>query len=444
MPYFLEGTAMIRPEDTIITVLGEQKYFSPLREKGRKTGGKPFVSDQARARYQVEVGVTHERPADVFFELAGLREKIFFKPDETKAAIVTCGGVSPGLNNVIRSAVHELTMNYGVREVYGVRYGYQGLNPAVGLPPLLMNIDTVGGIHERGGTVLGTSRGKVDAGTMVDYLLKEKINILLCVGGDGTQNGAQEIFCEVQRRRLPIAVIGIPKTIDNDIPFVSRSFGFTTALEKAKEILDCAHTEATSAFNGIGLVKLMGRVSGFIACGATLANQNVNFVLIPEVPFKMEGKTGFLEALRKRLLARRHAVIVVAEGAGQDLLGGPSKEKDASGNQLFNDIGEFMKHRIAAYFKEQNMPIGMKYFDPSYFIRSVPADCADSILCDQLARLAVHAGMAGKTGMLIGLTNNIRIHVPIATVIKEKKRVYPDGELWLSVLAATNQPPVFY
>jgi len=434
---------MIKTQDTVITVLGEPKYHSPLREKKWGARGVSFVSDKAQARYQAEIGVAHERPADVFFEIAGPRAMIFFKPPETKAAIVTCGGVSPGLNNVIRSAVHELTMNYGVREVLGIRYGYQGLNPAAGQPPMLLDIDAVGGIQEDGGTVLGTSRGKVEAGIMVDYLQKEKINILLCVGGDGTQHGAQEIFGEAQRRKIPLAVIGIPKTIDNDIPFVSRTFGFTTAIEKAKEILDCAHTEASSVFNGIGLVKLMGRFSGFIACGATLASQNVNFVLIPEVPFKLEGKNGFLEALRKRLLARRHAVIVVAEGAGQELMGGLRKETDASGNVLFNDIGECLKQKIEAYFKEQNMPVGIKYFDPSYFIRSVPADCADSILCDQLARMAVHAGMAGKTGMLIGLTNNVRIHVPIATVIKEKKRVYPDGALWLSVLAATNQPPAF-
>lgn len=444
MTYLMEETDMIKPQDTIITVLGKPKYPSPLRKKKWSEKGVPFITNRAKARYQAEIGVAHERPADVFFEIAGPRGMIFFKPQETKAAIVTCGGVSPGLNNVIRSATHELTMNYGVRAVYGIRYGYQGLNPAVGKPPVLLNIDKVDGINECGGTVLGTSRGKVEASIMVDFLQKEKINILLCVGGDGTQRGAQEIFKEVQRRKLPTAIVGIPKTIDNDISFVSRTFGFTTAIEKAKEILDGAHTEATSVFNGIGLVKLMGRFSGFIACGATLANQNVNFVLIPEVPFKLEGKNGFLEALRKRLLARRHAVIVVAEGAGQELMGGLRKETDASGNPLFKDIGECLKQKIEVYFKEQNLPVGVKYFDPSYFIRSVPADCADSILCDQLARMAVHAGMAGKTGMLIGLTNNVRIHVPIATVIKEKKRVYPDGELWLSVLAATNQPPVFY
>lgn len=435
---------MINPRDTVITTLGEPKYPSPLRNKAWGKDGEPFVSDNAKVRYQVEIGVAHERPSDVFFEIVGPRSMLFFNPPETRAAIVTCGGVSPGLNNVIRSAVHELTINYGVKEVLGIRYGYRGLDPSAGETPIPLNIDNVDGIHEEGGTVLGTSRGKVDASIIVDYLHKANINILLCVGGDGTQHGAQNIFEEVQRRRLPIAVIGIPKTIDNDIPFVSRTFGFTTAIQKAQEILECAHTEATSALNGIGLVKLMGRHSGFIACGATLANQNVNFVLIPEVPFKLEGPQGFLEVLRRRLQARRHALIVVAEGAGQELMGGMSGETDASGNPIFKDIGECLKHKIAAYFKNQNMPVNIKYIDPSYIIRSVPADCADSILCDQFARAAVHAGMAGKTGMLIGLTNNVRIHVPIATVIRNKKRVYPNGELWLSVLAATNQPPMFH
>jgi len=434
---------MIKPEDTIISVLGESKYPSPLGKKAWGKGKLPFISDKAKARYQIKIGVARERPADVFLEITGPREKIFFNPPETKAAIVTCGGVSPGLNNVIRSAVHELTMNYGVPEVYGIRYGYQGLNTAGSEPPVMLDIDKVDGINEFGGTILGTSRGKVDSGIMVDFLQKNKINMLFCVGGDGTQRGAHAIFREVQRRKLPIAIIGIPKTIDNDIPFVSRTFGYTTAIAQATEVLECAHTEAISAFNGIGLVKLMGRFSGFIACGATLANQNVNFALIPEVPFKLEGKKGFFEILRKRLLARRHALVVVAEGAGQELMGGLSKKTDASGNPFFKDIGEYLKQEINVYFKEQNMPVGLKYFDPSYFIRSVPADCADSILSDQFARMAVHAGMAGKTGMLIGLTNNVRFHIPIAIVVKDKKRVYPDGELWLSVLAATNQPPVF-
>jgi len=434
---------MIKPQDTVITTLGEPKYPSSLRDRVWGKGKAPFITDQAKARYQVKTGVAREKSADVFFELAGPRERIYFDPRETRAAIVTCGGVSPGLNNVIRSAVHELTANYGVKEVLGIRYGYRGLDPAVGEPPVPLDIDRVGGIQDAGGTILGTSRGAVDPKIMVDFLQQKKINILLCVGGDGTQRGANEIFLEAQRRNAQLAVIGIPKTIDNDIPFVSRTFGYVTAIEKAKEILDCAHVEAISAFNGIGLVKLMGRSSGFIACGATLASQNVNFTLIPEVPFKLEGQNGFLEALRRRLEARRHAVVVVAEGAGQELMGGASGETDASGNALFSDIGECLRRRIEKYFKEQNIPIGMKYFDPSYFIRSVPAVCADSVLCDQLARLAVHAGMAGKTGMVIGLTNNVLVHVPIAAVVKEKKMVYTDGELWVSVLAATGQPPVF-
>lgn len=435
---------MITPQDTIITVLGEPGFPSPLIYKGWGKGGFQFVTDQTKVRYQVEIGGGRERPDNVFFEPAGPRENIFFNPAETRAAIVTCGGVSPGLNNVLRSAVHELAANYGVEEIFGIRYGYKGLNPAIGDPPMPLTPENVEGIEEDGGTILGTSRGAVDVKIMVDFLKRERINILLCVGGDGTQHGAHEIFEEVQKRKLPLAIVGIPKTIDNDLPYVYRTFGFTTAIEKAKEILDCAHNEATSALNGVGLVKLMGRNAGFIACGAALANQQVNFVLIPEVPFKLEGEHGFFNALRKRLLARRHAVVVVAEGAGQDILGGACSEKDASGNVRFKDIGECLRHKMEAYFKEQEMPVEIKYFDPSYFIRSTPANCDDKLLCDRIARLAVHAGMAGKTGSLIGLTNNVFIHVPLKLVISEKKRVYPDGNLWLSILAATNQPPVFY
>jgi len=435
---------MLKPEDTLIPILGKPAFPSPLSSKGWGSGGIQFAADSTRVRYQVQIGDGRERPDNVFFEPAGPRENIFFNPAETRAAIVTCGGVSPGLNNVIRSAVHELAANYGVKEIFGIRYGYKGLNPAVGEPPVPLTPDSVDGIEEDGGTVLGTSRGAVDVKIAVDFLKRERINILLCVGGDGTQHGAYEIFEEVQKRKLPLAIVGIPKTIDNDLPYVFRTFGYTTAIEKAKEVLDCAHNEATSAFNGVGLVKLMGRNAGFIACGAALANQQVNFVLIPEVPFKLEGEHGFFNALRKRLLARRHAVVVVAEGAGQDILGGAYAEMDASGNARFKDIGECLRHKMDAWFKEQEMPVEIKYFDPSYFVRSTPANCDDKLLCDRIARLAVHAGLAGKTGTLIGLTNNVFIHVPLKLVIGEKKRVYPDGNLWLSILAATNQPPVFY
>ncbi|MCX5757129.1 MAG: ATP-dependent 6-phosphofructokinase [Candidatus Hydrogenedentes bacterium] len=402
-----------------------------------------FVPDEARVRYQAVLSPDLEPCEDVLIEKAGPREYIHFDPAQTRAAIVTCGGLCPGLNNVIRSAFFELHHNYGVKEVFGIRYGYMGMNPASRLEPVPLTREYVETIHERGGTVLGSSRGSEDLGVMVDFLVARRINLLFCIGGDGTQHGARAIADEALRRGADIAVIGVPKTIDNDIMYVSRTFGFNTALEKAREIIDCAHVEATGAPNGIGLVKLMGRNAGFIAAGATLASQEVNFTLVPECPFKLEGKQGFLPMLMKRIRQRGHAVIAVAEGAGQDLFTDDDAECDASGNRRNRDIGLFLKDAIAAYATACKVPLNLKYFDPSYIIRSVPANADDSLFCNALARHAVHAAMAGKTGVLIGLWNDQFVHIPIATAIAEKKQVSLESELWLGVIEATGQPHSF-
>jgi 6-phosphofructokinase 1 len=399
-----------------------------------------FVPDDAQVRYQVEIGSGQDLPADIFFEKAGPRERIYFRPGKTRAAIVTCGGLCPGLNDVVRSSVLELYYNYGVRDVLGIRYGYAGLNPEVGLPPFKLTPDFVSDIQEEGGSVLGTSRGPQDTGKMVDFLSRRKINLLFCVGGDGTLRGARDLAVEGRRRGLDLAVVGVPKTIDNDVMYVTRTFGMTTAISVADWVLDSAHAEARSVDNGIGLVKVMGRHAGFIAAGATLASQEVNYCLIPEVPFSLHGAKGLLEVLRRRLERKRHAVILVAEGAGQDLIPARPEGSDASGNKRLGDIGVFLKDQICAHFKRVRVPVDVKYFDPSYIVRSVVANSEDALLCDQLARHAVHAAMSGRTNMLVGLWNGAFTHLPIALATSQKKHVDPEGRLWASVLAATGQP----
>ena len=394
-------------------------------------------------RYQVELDSAQDLPGDIFFEKAGPRERIFFKPGAARAAVVTCGGLCPGLNNVIRSAVLELHYNYGVRNVLGIRYGYAGLNPKVGLPPMRLTPEVVSDIQEEGGSILGTSRGPQDTRVIVDFLARRRINILLCVGGDGTLRGARDIAIEARRLGLVLAVVGVPKTIDNDVMYVTRTFGMTTAVAVASWVLDGAHAEARSVDNGIGLVKVMGRHAGFIAAGATLASQEVNYCLIPEVPFALKGRKGLIETLRRRLERKRHAVILVAEGAGQDLIPARPDGSDASGNKRLGDIGVFLKDQICAHFKRIGAPVDVKYFDPSYVVRSVAANSEDALLCDQLARHAVHAAMAGRTNMLIGLWNGAFTHLPIPLAVSEKKQVDPEGRLWASVLAATGQPRVW-
>jgi 6-phosphofructokinase 1 len=375
----------------------------------------------------------------VTFEKAGPREKIFFDPVRTRAAMVTCGGLSPGLNNVMRSIFLELHYHYGVPEVLGIRYGYSGLDPANGHEPVRFTKEFVHGIQNKGGTVLGTSRGPVDPGVALDFLESRGINVLFCIGGDGTQRGAHRLHEEAQRRGYGLAVVGVPKTIDNDIDFVWKTFGYSTAVEEAAHIIDSAHSEAKSVLNGVGLVKLMGREAGFLACGATLASQEVNFTLIPEVPFTLDGPNGFLQHLKRRLLARRHAVVVIAEGAGQDLVDG-AHEFDKSGNLKLKDSGRELRRRIQEFFAKENIPVDVKYFDPSYIVRSRPANKDDALLCDQFARCAVHAAMAGRTDMLIGLWYNMFVHVSIPMATAHKRRVNPASEVWSAVLSSTGQP----
>src|SRR5689334_10406755 len=281
------------------------------------------------------------------FELAGPRAKLFFDAPKTRAGIVTCGGLCPGLNNVIRSLFLQLYYGYGVEDVIGFRNGYGGLDPACGMEPVNLTPPFVDCIHQKGGTILGSSRGPVDIARAVDNLIARKVDILFTIGGDGTQRGANDLYQEARKRGHALSVVGVPKTIDNDVGFVSRTFGFFSAVQEAARVLDCAHTEARSVPGGIGLVKLMGRHAGFVTAGAVVASQDVNFALIPEVPFKIDI---FLLALKERMLAKSHAVIAVAEGAGQDLLEANASACDASGNVKLNDIGPFLRAKIEAFF----------------------------------------------------------------------------------------------
>ncbi len=435
---------MLDREQLRVSSLGERKFRSPLGlSTERGDGVTDFTPDGARLLYRADFVPGEDLRLDLSFEKAGAREWLFFDPARTAAAIVTCGGLCPGLNNVIRSVFFQLHHNYGVRDVWGFRYGYKGLNPSNGLPPLRLTPEFVESIHKLGGTALGSSRGPEEPAVMVDSLERLGVNILFTVGGDGTQRGAHHIALEARRRGLPLAVVGIPKTIDNDLPYVWVSFGYNTAIEKAREVLDCAHAEARGVPNGISLVKLMGRHSGAIAVGATLASQEVNFTLIPEVPFELDGEEGFLAYLKRRILARAHAVIVVAEGAGQELIPERPIETDASGNPRLADIGAFLRERILAYFAAEGIPVNIRYFDPSYTIRSAPANTDDSLLCDRFARNAVHAAMAGKTDVVMGLWYNTFVHVPLPLVIHDQKRLTPDSQVWGAVLAATGQPARF-
>lgn len=370
-------------------------------------------------------------------ELAGPREWLFFEASKTRAAIVTCGGLCPGLNAVIRGLVMQLWHVYGCRDILGIRYGYHGLGKQ-GSEPISLNPDFVSGIKANGGTVLGSSRGTPPTQELVDNLQKLKIDMLFVIGGDGSMRGAEALWDEIRARSAAISIIGIPKTIDNDIPYVRRTFGFDTAVAEAVKAINVANIEAKGMPNGVGLVKLMGRHAGFITATACVASGNANFCLLPEVPFGLEGKSGLLALLEQRLASRHHAVVVVAEGAGQDLVQGVGH--DASGNAKLGDIGSYLKTRITEHFSKLPIPFGLKYIEPSYLIRSAPPTAFDQLYCDQLARAAVHAAMAGKGGMLIGDWNGRLTHVPIRALRGQRRAVNPSGELWFSVRENTGQP----
>ncbi|MFC1883442.1 ATP-dependent 6-phosphofructokinase [Thermodesulfobacteriota bacterium] len=405
-----------------------------------RMSGVRFIDDDERAIYHSTLGelTTHQTAGGVplSFEMAGPREKIYYDPSKLRCGIVTCGGICPGLNDVIRAIVLSLFHHYGVKTVFGFQFGYEGLSSSGGHPPIELNPEEVEDIHQKGGTILGSSRGPQDVSDMVENLERMNVGILFTIGGDGTLRGAQAISEEIANRNLKISVIGIPKTIDNDISFMHKSFGFETAVAESRSAVYGAHVEAIGAKNGIGLVKLMGRHSGFIAANATLANSEVNFCLVPEVDFTLPA---FLEALRERLERRKHAVIVAAEGAGQNLMENRD-EYDPSGNIKLNDIGSFLKNRIELYLKEKGMSSTLKYIDPSYMIRSTPANPHDSVFCLLLGHNAVHAGMAGRTNMVVGYWNGEYTHVPIPLAVRERKQIDPKGRLWSSVLASTGQP----
>lgn len=431
---------------TEIAILGQAKIPSPVLRRANGTEGISIVSEDDRVVINVDdsqiTKMVKEGQHLPCFELAGPRRNIFFDPSKLKCALVTCGGLCPGLNDILRSIVLELHYGYGVQNICGIRYGLQGFIARYGHDLIDMSPELVVNIHDRGGTVLGSSRGPQDIGEIVDSLERMNIGLLFMIGGDGTLTAATLIADIIIDRGLKIGVVGVPKTIDNDIYMVSRSFGFDTAVDVATNAIISAHNEAEGYPNGIGLIKLMGRHSGFIAATAVLAQQDVNIVLIPEVDFDLEGPKGLLGVLEKRLTERKHAVIVVAEGAGQKFFRDAKTEHDASGNIKLKDIGIYLRNAIGSHFEAKGIEVSIKYIDPSYMIRSLPANANDRVFCNFLGRAAVHAGMAGKTNMLIGHWNNQFVHVPMKLVAGQRKKVDPKGRLWRSALEATGQPPL--
>jgi 6-phosphofructokinase 1 len=437
--------------DLSVKMLGVPKIASPMAPllDNRQTT-EHYIDEADRVLLDDTLGgvVARGVPCDQLpgLEPCGPRRKIFFDPSKTRAAIVTCGGLCPGLNDVIAGLVRNLTYHYKVRRVIGIRNGYQGFIPAYAHDIVELSPEKVRDIAVDGGTVLGTSRGHQDAEEIVDCLERININMLFVIGGDGSMRGAIDIVRVITERGLRIAVVGIPKTIDNDIPLIDQSFGFQTAFSLASDAIRSARVEAKSTANGVGLVRLMGRHSGFIACYAALAHSDADVVLIPEVPFALDGPHGVLEYVRQRVAERGNAVVVVAEGAGQDLLDGDTdltEDRDASGNKKLRDIGPFLRARLTEHFASAGIETAIRYIDPSYAIRSVPANPYDSVYCVRLSQAAVHAAMSGRTEMVVGRWRRRFVHLPMALAVSRRNQVDPRGDLWMAVLESTGQPVRF-
>jgi len=384
------------------------------------------------------------------FVLAGPRAEISFDPSISKAAVVTCGGLCPGLNTVVRELAMCLSRQYGVQQIVGIPQGYRGFL----YPEEWKSLDetVVQNLHNQGGSMLGSSRGGHDTDAIVDSLVKFGINLLFVVGGDGTVRGAAKIAEEVKRRGLAISVACIPKTIDNDIPLIDRTFGFESAVEAARDAINVANTEAEGFPFGLGVVKVMGRNSGFIAMHSALGSCVADLVLVPEVDFYLDGKGGIVDHLYERLLAHDKAVVVVAEGAGQKLmaeLGAAGEEvKDASGNVLLDDIGPWLckqlKQRLDERLEKASVhgdKLTLKYVDPSYMVRGIPPNTADNLYCLQLAHNAVHGAMAGFSSFIVGSVNTKECYVPIGLVANKRNVIDTSHQsLWEMVVFSTGQP----
>jgi 6-phosphofructokinase 1 len=416
--------------------LGEATYDSPLQDKIVRFYNGEAIACNDRTKELSKL----ENIEDIeYFELAGPRKKLFFNPKDVTVGIVTCGGLCPGLNDVIRALTFCSLESYGVKRVLGFKYGYEGLVAKYYHYPMELTTDNTDEIHEKGGTILKSSRGRQEDEEIINTLIHYGVNVLFTIGGDGTQRGSRDIAKALKERNIPISIIGIPKTIDNDVSLIQRSFGYETAVEATWDIITNAHNEARAYRNGVGLVKLMGRESGWIAASAALANSAVNFCLVPEAPFDLHGPNGFLAVLEKRLKRKEHAVVVVAEGAGQNLFDAKKNETDKSGNKRLEDIGLLLKEEINTHFKSKNQEVNIKYFDPSYNIRSRRANANDSMYCLRLGNNAVHAAMAGCTNMIVGLHHDRLVHMPIS-MVGDRKTIDPKSWFWQTVIQATHQP----
>jgi len=366
---------------------------------------------------------------------ANATRHIYWDPKDVRAAIVTCGGLCPGLNSVVRELTDCLYNEYGVKDILGMRGGYHGLSNPEELTPMYLTPKIVNEIHMKGGSVLMAGRGGNDCIRIVDKLKERDINMLFVVGGDGTQSGAHALFLEARKRKMPISIVGVPKSIDNDVMYFDKTFGFESAVAEAVSVIRGSFVEATSANRAVSIVKLMGRDAGFVSMYAAVASNLVDLCLIPEVDVKLQDVLAYVD---KVLAQKGYMVVAVAEGAGQNFV--ESEGVDPTGHTKYGDVGVFLRDAINEHLKRSDDGGRSFYFDPSYMIRAVPANPIDHIFCSRLSRDAVHTAMRGYTGVCVGPIHNIIIIMPMNNIASRQKTVNVHRNMWQVCVHQSGMP----
>lgn len=430
-----ESLVYLKPANLADT-FGKKEFLTPLLRKfDDLVAGEGFLDLTSIATQTVWRDVGQKNKIFYRYLRAGPREKLYFDPATVVPAVVTCGGLCPGLNNVIR-AITLMLLEYGVPSVWGIRNGYLGICDKSAWTELTReNVHT---IHQSGGSFLVSNRGNDPVDKMVDSLIKRGVNMLYIVGGDGTHRGAAAMEEEFIKRRYECAIVGIPKTIDNDIPMIDNSFGFGTAVSEAVRAIQAAFVESTGAPRCIGLVKLMGRRSGFVTLYAVCSSALVDVALLPEMDISLPKLVRHIKHL---IDTKGHCVVVVAEGCGGTLMQADPTKKDAGGNIKLPDVGVFLKDQIMDFAKKNACDWTVKYIDPTYMIRAVPANAYDSVYCHVLAQNAVHGAMAGYTGFSCCKCDQRYVMLPFQHLTSRPPRQVNTGGRWYArMIMATEQP----
>ena len=429
----------ITADDLAIARLGERTIDTPLRDLlGGREESVHYVTETDRVLLDDTLGVAKRRSAGTPAELpafnpGGPREKLYFEPSTVTAAIVTCGGLCPGLNNVVRALVLQLANAYGVKSILGFRNGYSGLTDTSA--PLALTPELVRDIHNRGGTILGTSRGGQEPAAMVDTLARHRVDMLFVIGGDGSLRGAQKIAAKPppataarrgghpedhrQRHSVDRPELRLPDRVRP-----------RRRVDPRRAHRGRVHRRRRGTGQADGPAQRLHRLLCDTRQPRSRLRPDPRSLLparqLPALPAQARRSAGARSRGRRR--GRRAGAVP------------RSAETDASGNARLGDIGALLRERVTAHFAQHGTPLSLRYVDPGYAIRSVPANAFDAVYCARLAQAAVHAGMAGFTSMVVARWHGRFIHLPIALATATRNQVDPHGDLWMSVLEATGQP----